>query len=348
MSTTTVFESPTALGAKLITISTTITNTSGAYTATISDERLTASMKAIKLELGNPAAFDAVINVAVNNGSLTISCASVTGTSTAVISVLKTCDDPTAITTTEFDVLANRIGDLDDLETTAKTDLVSAVNENSTAISKLGFIKELGTVTNLNITNRATEKCYHMVYEGSATGSPPSAAGGHSVLYVNSNAAYGSQVAFSNGGSFFRTLSGNTYSDWNRIALKEETDYTTITATLEDCTSTIATNECRYKYLSNNVLYVSATVRGKITAVGNPGYAAVKLNNISTTGFSAWRVLHSIREASGCFVNTPYSIALDIQSNYIKAIFESSPGVTSTKWQTTDSFYIMFSLLLVK
>ncbi len=129
MPTTTVFESPTALGAKIITISTTITNTSGAYSATISDERLTASMKAIKLELGNPAAFDAVINVAVNNGSLTISCASVTGTSTAVISVLKTCDDPTAITTTEFDVLANRIGDLDDLETTAKTDLVSAVNE---------------------------------------------------------------------------------------------------------------------------------------------------------------------------------------------------------------------------
>lgn len=129
MSTTTVFESPTALGAKLITISTTITNTSGAYTDTISDERLTASMKAIKLELGDPSVFDAVINVAVNNGSLTISCASVTGTSTAVISVLKTCDDPTAITTTEFDVLANRIGDLDDLETTAKTDLVSAVNE---------------------------------------------------------------------------------------------------------------------------------------------------------------------------------------------------------------------------
>ena len=129
MSTTTVFESPTALGAKIITISTTITNTSGAYTATISDERLTASMKAIKLELGDPSVFDAVINVAVNNGSLTISCASVTGTSTAVISVLKTCDDPTAITTTEFDVLANRIGDLDDLETTAQTDLVSAVNE---------------------------------------------------------------------------------------------------------------------------------------------------------------------------------------------------------------------------
>lgn len=144
MATTTVFESPTALGAKIITISTTITNTSGAYTDTISDERLTASMKAIKLELGNPAAFDAVINVAVNNGSLTITCASVTGTSTAVISVLKTCDDPTAITTTEFDVLANRIGDLDDLETTAKTDLVSAVNENSQV---LGTIPNWQSVT---------------------------------------------------------------------------------------------------------------------------------------------------------------------------------------------------------
>ena len=126
---TTVFESPTAVGAKVFTITTTVTNTSGAYTSTINDERVTAAMKAIKLELGTPSVFDDIITVVCNNGSMTISCNSVSGTSTVAVSIIKACEDPTEVTSAEFDVLANRIGNLTNLTTTEKTTIVGALNE---------------------------------------------------------------------------------------------------------------------------------------------------------------------------------------------------------------------------
>ena len=51
---------------------------------------------------------------------------------------IKSIDDPTAVTSTEFDILSNRIGALADLHTTNKTTIVAAVNENADAITNLG------------------------------------------------------------------------------------------------------------------------------------------------------------------------------------------------------------------
>ena len=105
----TVFDSPTAVGAKILTVTATVTNTSGAYTNTIIDERITTAMKAIEIELGDPTVFGANITVICNNGSITISCPDVEGTSTVSIDVIKTVDDPTSVTSIEFDVLNSRI-----------------------------------------------------------------------------------------------------------------------------------------------------------------------------------------------------------------------------------------------
>lgn len=106
-----------------------VSNTSGSYTHTTSIESVSADMKAIMLELGNPAAFLADISVTCSNGGITLTCSSVSGTSTVKVSVLKQADGSGHVSSTEFDILANRIGTLSSLTTTDKTNLVSAVNE---------------------------------------------------------------------------------------------------------------------------------------------------------------------------------------------------------------------------
>lgn len=111
----------------------TVTNTSGSYTHTTTTELVTAGMKAIQIEVTNPDAFNDEITITVSDGSITLTCASVAGTSGVTVAVQKPLDpsegDPPAVTSTEFDILANRIGTLGNLTTTEKTNLVGAVNE---------------------------------------------------------------------------------------------------------------------------------------------------------------------------------------------------------------------------
>lgn len=133
----TVFDKPIFPGAKIVLAELTVTNTSGAYTNTVTDSRISSSMKAYALEIEDPSVFGDKISVTAGVGEYTIECDEVAGETNIKISFLKVLDDPTAITSTEFDVLANRIGDLTELETTVKTDLVSAVNEHNDAIATL-------------------------------------------------------------------------------------------------------------------------------------------------------------------------------------------------------------------
>lgn len=111
----------------------TVTNSSGSYTHTTACEYATAGMKPILIELSDPNAFCADITVTVTDGYITLSCDKVIGTSDVTVSIMKTLNpsesDPPAVTSSEFDILANRIGTLSNLTTTAKTNIVSAVNE---------------------------------------------------------------------------------------------------------------------------------------------------------------------------------------------------------------------------
>ena len=125
----TVFADQIFPGAKIITASLSVSNTSGSYTTTVSDDRMTGAMKAIALEIADPSVFNGKITVNATAGQYTFSCPDVAGSTTVVISFLKTADDPTQLTSSEFDVLNNRIGDLTTLTTTAKESAVAAINE---------------------------------------------------------------------------------------------------------------------------------------------------------------------------------------------------------------------------
>lgn len=118
-------------GAKLYSVSGTMTGT----TLTISDDYITADMKCIMIEIGTPSAFNDKIHVLPANGGVTISCTSFSGSSTVTATLQKVISDPTTATSTEFDVLNNRIGDLTTLTTTARTSAVAAINEVNSGLS---------------------------------------------------------------------------------------------------------------------------------------------------------------------------------------------------------------------
>lgn len=76
-----------------------------------------------------------------------------------------------------------------------------------------------GLISDLNISVRAPGECKINVYNGGATNSPSGSAGGWVFTFTNNGStAYGSQVAFSNGGLYYRALVSNTYGTWRTIA----------------------------------------------------------------------------------------------------------------------------------
>lgn len=119
-------------GSRPITVALdTVTNTSGSYTHTTNSSDVTASMKAIQIECSNPDAFNDSITITVSDGSITLACDDVAGTSDVSVVVMKQAGsgDPPVVTSTEFDILAGRIGTLSNLTTTEKANVVGAVNE---------------------------------------------------------------------------------------------------------------------------------------------------------------------------------------------------------------------------
>lgn len=222
-------------GAKVYAKTVTVTNTSGSYTQTFTDENITADMKAVELEVSHDYVFGDLITVTPANGSFTVSCNSVTGTDTITISFIKVIADPTAITSTEFDVLSNRIGSLSSLTTTDKTNVVSAVNEvnarvadaeddiadNATAISNytqmdgtLTYITS-GDVRNINTSGR--------YYIGGGVSNLPNASAHYVDVYVYSTAEGGYKhlvACRQNSGQIFTCkCTAGVWTDWEELSV---------------------------------------------------------------------------------------------------------------------------------
>lgn len=111
-----------------------VTNANGSYTHITEDSRITEEMKAIAFEAGTPEVFLAPVTITTADGSTTLTCSNAVGTSTVTVTFVHTWpvdggeDVPERVTSTEFDILADRIGSLSTLETTVKTSIVNAVN----------------------------------------------------------------------------------------------------------------------------------------------------------------------------------------------------------------------------
>lgn len=97
-------------GAKLVTVEmTALVNESGSYSEVTYDERITPDMKPVMVEISNDYAFRDTIYIVPGNGQATLNCAKVSGSSTVTVTFQKVISDPTAVTSTEFDILNNRL-----------------------------------------------------------------------------------------------------------------------------------------------------------------------------------------------------------------------------------------------
>ena len=76
-----------------------------------------------------------------------------------------------------------------------------------------------GLVDNLNDTTREAASFTLYVFNGGATNSPSGTAGGWLLSMVNNNTTnYGSQIASTNGGLFFRKLAGGSFTAWTTLS----------------------------------------------------------------------------------------------------------------------------------
>lgn len=119
-----------------------VTNANGATTVVTQDSRINEGLKAVYIEVGTPETFLAPIRITTGEGQIELYCANAVGSSTVTVVVeMATVTDsadpqPASVTSTEFDILANRIGTLSQLTTTQKTNLVGAVNEVNGKLTK--------------------------------------------------------------------------------------------------------------------------------------------------------------------------------------------------------------------
>lgn len=127
----------------------TMTNADGAYSHTTSDDRITEDMKPVTLEVGTPECFYAPVVVTTGSGTATVTCEDAHGNSTITVTFVKTSpveggeDYPPAVTSTEFDILADRIGSLATLDTSTKASAVAAINE---VVGNIGTVPSGKTV----------------------------------------------------------------------------------------------------------------------------------------------------------------------------------------------------------
>ena len=128
---------------KPITISlTNVTNANGSYSNTTSNSNVSEDMTPVGIEVGTPETFLAPVTITAGNGVVTLSCPNAKGSSTVKVTMIRTQPiDQSAsypsVTSTEFDILAGRIGTLSSLSTSTKTSAVAAINELKTTTDTL-------------------------------------------------------------------------------------------------------------------------------------------------------------------------------------------------------------------
>lgn len=162
-------ESP---GAKIFEVTGTITNESGSYSGTFLNEYVTAGMEPLRVYYGTPSVIRAKPNIVCGAGTVTFTCDEVVGTTTVSIKVQKIISDPLTLKSTEFDVLDNRLQNVenvyvDETITIATTDwnngsytwqsdlitancgieLMETANSDDAEISYLGWTKTTGSIT---------------------------------------------------------------------------------------------------------------------------------------------------------------------------------------------------------
>lgn len=141
----------------------TVTNSGGSYTHTTTLSGVTHDMKVVMIEVDNPSAFGATVNVSTADGSITLSCDEVNGTADVTVSCLFVTN-ANPFTSSEFDILSNRIGSLSTLTTTDKSSIVGAVNELNASMLHENYTELLSVTTGGTHTLNDSLNNYTMLF----------------------------------------------------------------------------------------------------------------------------------------------------------------------------------------
>ena len=109
-----------------------ITDTNGSYQNTFPVANVRDDMKPIAIEVSNPDVFHSTISVSTGDGEITVECNNMSGTSDISVTIMAAVQGgniPSSVTSDEYNTLSARIGDLTNLATDDKTNMVNAVNE---------------------------------------------------------------------------------------------------------------------------------------------------------------------------------------------------------------------------
>ena len=90
----------------------------------------------------------------------------------------------------------------------------------ATSKIRIGSIpsRDLGVVTDLNITDRVIGGISHFTFTSGAKNAPWTSSGGHGILFVNADSAnFGIEVAVSDAGIKARNLRSGTFGSWTSI-----------------------------------------------------------------------------------------------------------------------------------
>ena len=207
-----------------------VSNANGAVSVVTEDPRVTEDMKAISIEVGTPEVFKAPISVTTASGTVTLACENATGTSTVKVTLVKTspveggADYPPAVTSTEFDILADRIGSLGELDTTDQSSIVNAVNEVVGSVDDVN--SKINYETAISDCDSVTEPGTYFV-NANALNSPSTAAG-RLVVMKSSASAWGTQIFAGNDNSpniYVRSKKSSGFSDWEQLVLAKNEKY---------------------------------------------------------------------------------------------------------------------------
>lgn len=209
-----------------------VSNANGAVSVVTEDPRVTEDMKPISIEVGTPEVFKAPITVTTASGTVTLACENAAGTSTVKATFIKTspvesgADYPPAVTSTEFDILADRIGSLGELDTTDQSSVVNAVNEVVDSVEDVN--SNLTSLRHNELTsgslktwvvNTAQEGFTCFRYNATVTDVPCTYGQGYCVKYNNNLRIVVFDMASTAQYTCYRQANSSTWSNW--IALND-------------------------------------------------------------------------------------------------------------------------------
>lgn len=170
-------------------------------------------------------------------------------------------------------------------------------------------------------------------------------------VIISNNGTTGAIIATEYGGQTYIAYFDNS-AIVSANTLFDNKNLQEVTPTMKNCTVTYTTRQCKYKYLSNNMLYVWTRIRGQITAVDSSPYALIDISTVpGILNFDGNYASVTLRESYNCCTTLPYNAVASKSGQSMNLQFQTDGGINANTWKVTPSggtFYANISAIFIK